>query len=73
MAHPRSRTPAAPGILCVGRHLTTKRNGTTGIDDDCALLFGEGFLAWRLHAGGPVQVPCKDIVFRDLRASQGFR
>jgi hypothetical protein len=54
-------------IKCVGKHVTTKVNGETMVDDDFEKLPDEGVIALQLHAGFPsMEVTFKDIQFKDL-------
>ena len=53
-------------ITCVGKHVTIKVNGETMVDEDFAKMPDEGIIAWQLHAGGPMEVTFRDIVFKNL-------
>ncbi|MGL4554369.1 MAG: 3-keto-disaccharide hydrolase [Gemmataceae bacterium] len=53
-------------IVCVGKKVTIKVNGTTTVDEEFEKLPDEGIIAFQLHAGGPMVVTFKDIQFKDL-------
>ena len=53
-------------IKCVDKHVTIKLNGETTVDDDFEKLPDEGIIAWRLHAGEPMEVVFRNIEFKDL-------
>lgn len=55
-------------IKCVGKHVTIKINGTTTVDDDFPKMPEDGIIAFQMHAGGPMEVTFKNIVFKDLSA-----
>jgi hypothetical protein len=53
-------------VKCVGKHVTIKINGVTGVDEDFAKMPAEGIIAWQLHAGGPMEVTFRNIEFTNL-------
>lgn len=53
-------------IKCVGKHVTITLNGETTVDQDFANLPDDGIIAWQLHAGKPMEVTFKYIVFKNL-------
>ena len=55
-------------IKAVGKKITIKLNGETTVDEEFPKAPDEGIIAWQLHAGGPMEVTFKDIVFKDLSA-----
>jgi hypothetical protein len=57
-------------IRCVGKHVTIKINGVTTVDDDFPKMPATGIIAWQLHAGGPMEVTFKDIVFKEITAKK---
>jgi len=54
-------------IRVVGKKVTIKINGETTVDTEFAKLPAEGIIAFQLHAGGPMEVTFKDIVFKELK------
>ena len=54
-------------IRCVGKKVTIKINGETMVDDEFPKMAEEGIIAFQLHAGGPMEVIFKDIVFKEIR------
>ncbi|NBO90726.1 MAG: DUF1080 domain-containing protein [Planctomycetia bacterium] len=52
-------------IVCVGKKVTIKVNGTTTVDQEFPKLPDEGIIAFQLHAGGPMVVTFKDIQFTE--------
>lgn len=55
-------------IKCVGKHVTIKINGETTVDKDFEKMPDEGIIAFQMHAGVPMEVTFKNIVFKDLSA-----
>src|SRR5262249_24969800 len=53
-------------IKCVGKHVTIKVNGVTTVDQEFAKIPEDGIIALQLHAGGPMEVPFRNIRFTDL-------
>jgi hypothetical protein len=64
-------------IKVVGQHVTIKINGETSVDETFDKAWAErakgrqalpadGIIAFQLHAGGPMEVTFKDIVFKEL-------
>jgi Domain of Unknown Function (DUF1080) len=53
-------------IKCVGKHVTIKINGETTVDKDFEKMPEDGIIAFQMHAGGPMEVTFKNIVFKDL-------
>lgn len=53
-------------IKAVGKHVTIKVNGVVAVDEDFAKMPEKGIIAFQLHAGPPMEVTFKDIVFTDL-------
>ncbi len=54
-------------IRVVGKKVTIKINGETTVDEEFAKLPEDGIIAFQLHAGGPMEVTFKDIVFREVK------
>jgi len=54
-------------IKVVGKKVTIKVNGETAVDEEFAKLPDEGVIAVQIHAGGPMEVTYKDIVFKELK------
>jgi Domain of Unknown Function (DUF1080) len=54
-------------IKCVGKHVTIKLNGETTVDGDFEKMPDKGIIAFQLHAGGPMEVTFKDIMFKELK------
>ena len=54
-------------ISCKGKHVTIKVNGVVCVDQDFEILPEEGIIAFQLHAGPPMEVTFKDIVFKELK------
>lgn len=52
-------------IKVVGKHVTIKINGVTAVDQSFEKMPDEGIIAFQLHAGGPMEVTFKDIVFKE--------
>ncbi len=52
-------------IKCVGKHVTIKVGGETMVDGDFEMK-DEGIIAFQLHAGPPMEVIFKNIVFKEL-------
>lgn len=52
-------------IKVVGKHVTIKINGVTAVDQAFEKMPDEGIIAFQLHAGGPMEVTFKDIVFKE--------
>ena len=59
-------------VMVKGKHVTIKVNGETTVDADFPMtpdkkdMAAEGVIAFQLHAGGPMTVTYKDIVFKNL-------
>jgi hypothetical protein len=53
-------------ILCVGKKVTIKINGTLMVDEEFPKMADEGIIAFQLHAGPPMVITFKDIEFKDL-------
>jgi hypothetical protein len=53
-------------IVCVGKKVTIKINGTTTVDDEFPVMEDEGIIAFQLHGGPPMNVTFKDIQFKEL-------
>jgi hypothetical protein len=53
-------------VKVVGKHVTIKINGTTTVDDDFDKMPEDGIIAFQLHAGGPMEVVFKNVVFKEL-------
>lgn len=53
-------------IICVGKKVTIKVNGTTMVDEEFPKMPEEGIIAFQAHAGGPMVVTFKDIEFKEL-------
>jgi hypothetical protein len=53
-------------IKAVGKHVTIKLNGETTVDGDFEKMPADGIIAFQLHAGGPMEVTFRKIVFKDL-------
>ena len=56
-------------ILCKGKHVTIKINGTTMVDEDFEKMPEKGIIAFQIHGGGAMDVVFKDLVFKDLSAA----
>jgi len=56
----------AYSIKAVGKHVTIKVNGTVAVDNDFPKMPEKGIIAFQVHAGPPMEVTFKDIVFTDL-------
>ncbi|MFO0881221.1 MAG: DUF1080 domain-containing protein [Gemmataceae bacterium] len=54
-------------IRCVGKKVTIKINGETTVDQEFDKMPAEGIIAFQLHAGGPMEVTFKDIVFAEIK------
>ncbi len=54
-------------IKVVGKHVTIRINGVTAVDQEFEKLPDEGIIAFQLHAGGPMEVTFKDIVFNEIK------
>lgn len=54
-------------ILCKGKHVTIKINGTTMVDEDFAKLPDKGIIAFQIHGGGAMDVYFKNIEFKELK------
>ena len=68
-------------IKVLGKHVTIKINGETSVDQDFDRAWAQkakgrqelpddGIIAFQLHAGGPMEVMFKDIVFKELPGSR---
>jgi hypothetical protein len=53
-------------IVCVGKKVTIKINGTTTVDEEFEKMPDEGIIAFQLHGGPPMNVTFKDIQFKEL-------
>ncbi len=53
-------------IVCVGKKVTIKINGTTTVDEEFEKMPDEGIIAFQLHGGGRLVVTYKDILFTEL-------
>ena len=54
-------------ILCTGKHVTIKINGTTMVDGDFAKMPDKGIIAFQIHGGAPMDVYFKNIEFKELK------
>jgi hypothetical protein len=54
-------------IKVAGKHVTIKLNGATTVDGDFPKLPDSGIIAWQIHAGPPMEVTFKDIVFKEIK------
>jgi serine/threonine protein kinase len=52
-------------IKCAGKHVMIQINGLTTVDDDFALMPGEGIIAFQLHRGEPMEVTFKSFHFKE--------
>lgn len=57
-------------IRCVGKKVTIKINGETMVDDEFEKMPEDGIIAFQLHAGGPMEVTFKDIVFKEIKSEK---
>jgi hypothetical protein len=53
-------------IKVVGKKVTITVSGETMVDQEFDKLPADGIIAFQLHAGGPMTVEFKDIVFKNL-------
>lgn len=53
-------------ILCKGKHVTIRINGTTMLDGDFPKMPDKGIIAFQIHGGGAMDVYFKNIEFKDL-------
>lgn len=54
-------------ILCKGKHVTVKINGTTMLDGDFPKMPDKGILALQIHGGKAMDVYFKNIDFKELK------
>lgn len=54
-------------IVCQGKHVTIKINGTTMVDGNFEKMPDKGILAFQIHGGPAMDVIFKDIVFTELK------
>jgi len=54
-------------ILCQGKRVVIKINGTTMLDGTFDKLPDSGIIALQIHGGGPMDVIFKDIVIKELK------
>lgn len=54
-------------ILCQGKRVVIKINGTTMLDGSFDKLPDSGIIALQIHGGGPMDVIFKDIVIKELK------
>ncbi|MFM7150358.1 MAG: DUF1080 domain-containing protein [Gemmataceae bacterium] len=54
-------------IRCVGKKVTIRINGVTTVDEEFSKMPEDGIIAFQLHAGGPMEVTYKDIVFTEIK------
>lgn len=54
-------------ILCQGKHVTVKINGTTMLDGEFPKMPEKGILALQIHGGKAMDVEFKNIDFKELK------
>jgi hypothetical protein len=54
-------------IRCVGKRVTITVNGVKTVDEEFPKMPDSGIIAFQLHAGGPMEVTFKDIVFAEIK------
>lgn len=54
-------------ILCKGKHVVIKINGTTMLDGEFAKMPDKGIIAFQIHGGAAMDVYFKNIVFKELK------
>lgn len=54
-------------ILCQGKHVVIKINGTTMLDGEFAKMPDKGIIAFQIHGGAAMDVYFKNIVFKELK------
>lgn len=54
-------------IVCKGKHVTIKINGTTMLDGDFPKMPDKGIIAFQIHGGGAMDVYFKNIDFKELK------